>query len=76
MTTADGPSEPRDDESGADEEERAAGKVVPPSEMERDKEMPMEQRQPSAVFGLVAGSYLVILIVALLVVAGVLWWLW
>lgn len=75
MTTADGPSEPRDDESRADAEERATGEVVSSSEMERDKEMPMEQRQPSAVFGLVAGSYLVILIGALVVMAVVLWWL-
>lgn len=76
MTTADGPSEPRDDETAAEADERATAKVVSPNEMAQDKEMPMEQRKPSAVFGLVAGSYLVILIGALLVVACVLWWLW
>lgn len=35
-------------------------------------ELPME-REPGAVFGVVAGSYLIILIVALLVIAGVIW---
>lgn len=37
--------------------------------------MPLERGEPSAVFGLVAGSYLVILIVSLLVIAAVIWWL-
>ncbi len=46
---------------------------VPASERGKDEEMSLEERQPSAVFGIVGLSYLVILLV--LIVLFVLYWL-
>lgn len=43
---------------------------VPPSERGKSEDMPMEQRTPSAVFGLVGLSYLVVLSVIVLGLAA------
>ncbi len=49
---------------------------IPASERGKEEERFLEDREPTAVFGLVAGSYLVILIGALLIIAAVVWWTW
>ena len=65
--------DPRTDRD-ADPQTGGGRKELPASEVEKEEEMPFERREPSAVFGLVAGSYLIILIGLLLIIAAVIWW--
>jgi hypothetical protein len=62
-------TEDRQAESTGDLEDKLAESQVPPSERDKAEQMPMERRAPTGVFGLVAGSYLLILIVALVLIA-------
>jgi len=58
------------DENRRDESDES----VPPSERGKGESMPMERRTPSAVFGLVGLSYMIVLILALIGIAIWLFW--
>lgn len=68
-----GPMTKEDDPRRADTPQQTT--KVPESERGKEEQMPLERRKPSAVFGLVAGSYMTILLVALLVIAVIIWWM-
>jgi len=62
-------TEDRQTQSTHELEDKLAENRVPPSERDKAEQMPMDRRAPTGVFGLVAGSYLLILLVALVLIA-------
>lgn len=78
MSTEGSPSRSPDDDlrrdRDTDPQADGSNSDLPTSEKGKEEEMPFSRQEPSAVFGLVAGSYLIILIGVLLIIAAVIWW--